>query len=158
MTEGVAIGPSLTLSSACMSAPAEGMLAMRSTAMDRRLLLSAGAVRYTCKVDNPVGRVRAARSSADSRRTAVILQRGGAWHLQLPTWQCAMQLRGRQPAQQPLVPVAVCMHCAVHLKEGKNTSLCPANHLYMRSLALAQDSTLFHRCLAHITQGELKLP
>ena len=62
------MGPSLTLSSACMSGPPEGMLATRSTAVDRRLLLSAGAVRYTCKAGNAVSQVGAACRSADSRR------------------------------------------------------------------------------------------
>ena len=63
------MGPSLTPSSACTSAPPEGMLAMRSTAVDRRLLLSAGAVRYTCKADMAVSLIEAAGGSAVSRTT-----------------------------------------------------------------------------------------
>ena len=89
------MGPSLTLSSACRSGPPEGMLAMGSTAMDRRLLLSAGAVRYTCKAGNAVSLIGAPLLTAGV--VPCICNQSAAWHLQLQTWQCAVQLQGCQP-------------------------------------------------------------
>lgn len=129
VTDGVAMGPSLTLSSACMSTPPEGMLATRSTAVDRRLLLSAGAVRYTCEADTAVSLLQDRQQAALLTGGVVlcVCKKGGAWHLQLPTWHHAVQLHGCQAAQRPLVPVALRMRCALHLKEGKETSLCPSH-------------------------------
>ena len=66
-------------------------------------------------------------------------QQGGAWDRQLHS---VVRLQGCQPAQRPLLPVAVSMRCVVHLKEGKRTGLCPSSPLSLSSCALAFESAV----------------